>query len=320
MSDYLALLPRATHDNIRRLREENETLLTGGKKGFQRFLAPMQAVLKLPAAGWCDFSDDWVRIGRKEELSAAQHEILRQAMRDFMPWRKGPFDLFGLRIDAEWQSWRKWDRLQPALPDLTGKVIADIGCNNGYYMFRLAPYQPACVVGFEPMLQHYSCFRALNHLAGQSNLCNELLGVERIVHFRRCFDLVLLLGIIYHRVSPITMLREIREAMKPGAVLIVESQAIPGEEPVALFPAERYAKAPGTYFVPTAACLKNWLVRVGFHEVEIFCVHPMNSEEQRRTEWMTFESYSDFIDPTDPARTVEGYPAPLRVFVRAVNP
>ena len=320
MNDYLDLLPRATRDGIRRLRKENEAILAGEKKGFQRFRAPMQAVQALPAAGWCDFSGEWVRIGREEELDTAQHGILRQAMRDFMPWRKGPFDLFGLRIDAEWQSWRKWDRLLPALPDLAGKVVADIGCNNGYYMFRLAPHRPACVVGFEPMLQHYHCFRALNHLAGQGNLFNELLGVERITLFPRCFDLVLLLGIIYHRISPITMLREVREAMKPGGVLIVESQAIPGEEPVAIFPAERYAKAPGTYFVPTAACLRNWLSRVGFREVELFCVHPMSSEEQRRTEWMIFESYSDFIDPADPTRTVEGYPAPLRVFVRAVNP
>ncbi len=34
--------------------------------------------------------------------------------------------------------------------------------------------------------------------------------------------------------------------MKKGGTLIVESQAIPGEEAVALFPERRYAKAPGT--------------------------------------------------------------------------
>jgi tRNA (mo5U34)-methyltransferase len=43
----------------------------------------------------------------------------------------------------------------------------------------------------------------------------------------------------------------------------------------------------------------------------------MSSEEQRRTPWMTFESYEDFIDKDNPALTIEGYPAPRRVFFKA---
>ena len=319
--DYLDLLPKsAKRAIIRQLREEHAARFSQEKKGFQRFRDPFAAVGTLPRANFLDLDRDTVRIGAAEELTPAQHETLHQAMRAFMPWRKGPFDLFGLTIDAEWQSFRKWNRLAPELPDLTNKIVADIGCNNGYYMFRMAPHKPRCVVGFEPMLQHYYCFQALNHLAGQPHLFIEPFGVEQIIHYPRSFDVVFLMGIIYHRISPVTMLREIREAMRPGAILLVESQAIPGEEPVALFPEERYAKVPGTYFVPTANCLVNWLKRVGFAEVACFASHAMSSEEQRKTEWMTFESYSDFIDPHDPSRTAEGYPAPLRVFVKATNP
>jgi tRNA (mo5U34)-methyltransferase len=58
-------------------------------------------------------------------------------------------------------------------------------------------------------------------------------------------------------------------------------------------------------------------MRAGFDNVEIFHTHPMSSREQRRTEWMVFESYQDFIDPADPDRTIEGYPAPIRIFVKA---
>ena len=116
------------------------------------------------------------------------------------------------------------------------------------------------------------------------------------------------------------MLRDIRQAMKPGGILIVESQGIPGDDPVALFPEKRYAKVPGTYFVPTGACLANWLQRAGYSDVEFFYSHPMSSEEQRKTPWMEFESYADFIDSQNPDLTVEGYPAPVRLFFKASNP
>lgn len=319
MRDYLDLLKTADKDAIRARRTETATRLTQPKKGFLRFREPYEALHHLRAR-FTDFSKDAVTIGRADELGETDLCLVREAMRSFMPWRKGPFEVFGVEIDAEWQSWRKWNRLLPALPDLTGKVVADIGCNNGYYMFRMLEHKPRCVIGLEPFLQHYYCFKTLRRLAGADELFIELMGVEDITLFPTCFDVVFLMGIIYHRISPVEMLREIRAAMRPGGVLIVESQAIPGEEPVALFPEERYAKVPGTYFVPTASCLRNWLIRTGFSEVEIFCSHPMSSEEQRKTTWMTFESYEDFLDPGNPTLTVEGYPAPLRVYLRAKSP
>ncbi len=314
--DYLAGLKTAKRKKILALRAENEQRLALPKKGFLRFRAPHEALRHL-RAGFTDFSGDTVRIGRLEELDAADHRRVYETMRAFMPWRKGPFDVFGIEVHAEWRSERKWNRVRPALPDLKDKIIADIGCNNGYYMFRMAHHQPRFVVGFEPFLQHYYAFKTLNGLAGVDNLHIELLGVEHIGLYPKCFDVIFLMGIIYHRISPVEMLKEIRTAMRPGGILLVESQGIPGHEPVALFPEKRYAKVPGTYFVPTAACLRNWLIRAGFGDVTVFHSHPMSNQEQRRTAWMTFESYDDFIDPRHPARTVEGYPAPVRIYVRA---
>jgi len=319
--DYLDLLEEADKNAVCAFRQRFQRMISRPRKGYLRYLEPLRAVQGLPSARFTDYAGDVVRIGRADELTPYQHQALEEAMRAFMPWRKGPFDFFGLEIDAEWQSFRKWNRLLPKLPDLTGKTVADIGCNNGYYMFRMLPHAPRLVVGFEPMLQHYFCFKALHHLAGYPpTLAIEPMGVEEITLFCGCFDVVFLMGVIYHRISPVAMLKEVRSAMRKGGVLIVESQGIPGDDPVALFPEERYAKAPGVYFVPTARCLVNWLKRAGFADVDLFCTHPMSSEEQRRTEWMTFESYSDFIDQEHPDRTVEGYPAPIRIFAKALNP
>ena len=133
-------------------------------------------------------------------------------------------------------------------------------------MFRMAQYNPKLVIGFEPYLQHYYTFKTLNAFAGVEKLHVELLGVEHMALFKSCFDVVFLMGILYHRSSPVDVLREIRTAMNTGGVLIVESQGIPGDEPQALFPKHRYAKVPGTYFVPTCACLANWLMlKFSFH-------------------------------------------------------
>jgi len=316
---YLDFLPDADLPAIKALLLEKAHWLTQGKKGVERFRLPYESVQHIKAEK-CDFSGDVVIIGSPGELSSQDEEEVYKAMRDFMPWRKGPFEVFGIEIDSEWRSQRKWNRVLPELPDLRGKIVADIGCNNGYYMFRMAHQEPKMVIGFEPYLQHYFTFKTLNGFAGCENLLCELLGVEHIGLFKKSFDVIFLMGILYHRSSPVEVLREIRAALKPGGVLIVESQGIPGKEPWALFPEQRYAKVPGTYFVPTGACLANWLSRAGFADAKIFFTHPMSSQEQRRTKWMDFESYEDFIDMDDPSLTVEGYPAPIRIFARAVNP
>ncbi|MEJ2688620.1 MAG: tRNA 5-methoxyuridine(34)/uridine 5-oxyacetic acid(34) synthase CmoB [Deltaproteobacteria bacterium] len=314
--NYLDLLPTPNIERIRALLQKQAQRLAQPKKGFLRYQEPFRSVRHLRATH-LDFSGATVVIGRQAEISPAERAQVGNALRAFMPWRKGPWSIFGIDIDAEWRSERKWNRLWPELPELTGKIIADIGCNNGYYMFRMTPYQPRLVLGFEPYLQHYYAFQTLNSFAGLANLQISPLGVEDIGLFEGCFDVIFLMGILYHRSSPVECLRKTRKAMRPGGALLIESQAIAGEQPVALFPEKTYAKVPGTYFVPTASCLCNWAKRAGFSEVRLFCSHPMSCEEQRRTAWMDFESYQDFIDPNDPTKTIEGYPAPLRIYVRA---
>ncbi len=314
--NYLELLPASAHrDAIIIEHTKRQNWVQQEKKGFLRYRKPYLQLIDYPARH-VDCSGDTVIIGKPEEISDKQRQQVTKHLQAFIPWRKGPFSVFGINIDAEWRSERKWQRVIPELPDLTGKVIADIGCNNGYYMFRMAASQPKLVLGFEPSVQHYYCFKALNGIAGKAELDIDLLGIEHLCLFESCFDVVFLMGIIYHRPSPIDTLRDILLALQPGGTLIVESQAIPGEEPFALFPDETYAKVPGTYFVPTGSCLGNWMKKAGFIDINLFCTHPMSEKEQRRTDWMHFESFTDYIDTANPHLTVEGYPAPCRIFVK----
>ncbi len=317
--DWLKHFPQADKSALQALLAEKAAWVGQEKKGFLRYRKPLETVAHIRAQH-CDFSSEMVSIGQAGELDAAGQKLIRQTLEAFIPWRKGPFSVFGVEVDAEWRSERKWARLLPELPDLAGKTVADIGCNNGYYMFRMAAHRPACVLGLEPFVQHHYAFRLLNGLAGQPNLHSELLGIEHLPLFPSCFDVIFCMGILYHRSSPIEALKSVWTALKPGGTLLLESQIIPGAEPVALFPEKSYAKAPGVWFVPTASCLVAWLKRVGFQQVRLFCRHTMDSREQRRTAWMRYESYADFVDRHDLSRTVEGLPAPWRAFFTAQRP
>lgn len=314
---FLELLDSgADHAALVAIRSEKLAWVNQQKKGFLRYREPFLRLSQWQAQH-CRFDCDTVTIGAGEEVSDEERSTIRQQLRAFMPWRKGPFSVFGTTIDAEWRSDLKWNRVREVLPDLRGKIVADVGCNNGYYMFRMAAGHPRFVLGLEPSVQHYYCFKALNAMAGCSTMEIELLGAEHLHLFGPSFDLIFLMGVIYHRPSPIDTLRALLSALKPGGMMILETQAIPGESPVALFPDRTYAKVPGTFFVPTASCLVNWVNKAGFGNVSLFSRHPMTADIQRKTEWMTFESFSDYLDPADCSRTIEGYPAPLRLFLKA---
>ena len=69
-------------------------------------------------------------------LAAEDRVRLEEALQVLHPWRKGPFDLFGVRIDAEWRSDLKWRRVAPAV-DLGGAEVLDVGCGNGYFGWRM---------------------------------------------------------------------------------------------------------------------------------------------------------------------------------------
>jgi len=238
---YLTLLPDADHKSIRYEHQKKQTWINQSKKGFLRYREPLDRVRHLRAST-VDCTGDSVQIGKKSDLSPQEHEQVLELMRTFIPWRKGPFSVFDISIDAEWQSQRKWNRLLPELPDLKDKIIADIGCNNGYYMFRMAAHQPKLVLGFEPYVQHYYTFSALNTFAGLDNLCIDLLGIEHLPLFPNVFDVIFCLGILYHRPSPIDSLRDLHTALKPGGCLLIESQAINAEQPLPCFPGQPMQK------------------------------------------------------------------------------
>ncbi|ADV45660.1 tRNA 5-methoxyuridine(34)/uridine 5-oxyacetic acid(34) synthase CmoB [Nitratifractor salsuginis] len=241
---------------------------------------------------------------------------IEETARLLMPWRKGPFRLGNLFIDSEWRSQIKYGLLEPYL-DLRDKVVGDIGCNNGYYLFRMMEQVPARLVGFDPSALYYSQFQFLERFF-RSGIRYELLGVEHLPFYEEPFDTLFCLGVLYHRSDPIGTLKALRRGLKKGGELFLDTFMIEGEGEYCLTPAQRYSKIPNVYFIPTIDALRGWCHRAGFSEVEILAKRPTDVTEQRKTDWIATQSLEDFLDPEDPSKTVEGYPAPQRLYVRCV--
>ncbi len=243
-----------------------------------------------------------------------EYEKIEDLAKMLMPWRKGPFELFGLFIDSEWQSFMKYDLLRPYF-NLKGKRVADIGCNNGYYMFRMLEDAPASVVGFDPSPLYKLQFDFINHFA-KTEMVYELLGVEHLPFYEEKFDTIFCLGVLYHRSDPVAMLKALYKGLEREGEVILDTFMIDGDDESALCPKGSYSKIPNIYFVPTVPALQNWCYRAGFKGFEVLCTSVTSAQEQRKTEWIEGQSLENFLDPDDSSKTVEGYPAPKRVYVK----
>ncbi|MBN2721832.1 MAG: tRNA 5-methoxyuridine(34)/uridine 5-oxyacetic acid(34) synthase CmoB, partial [Campylobacterales bacterium] len=246
-----------------------------------------------------------------QELQEDQQEKITKLALAMKPWRKGPFKINSLFIDTEWQSFIKYNLLEQFF-NLENKVVGDIGCNNGYYLFRMLEHKPKKLVGFDPSALFYTQFSFINHFI-KSDIVYELLGVEHLGIYEHKFDVLFCLGVLYHRSDPISTLKSLYKGLENGGELFLDTFMIDGEEDVALTPFERYSKIPNVYFIPTVNALKNWCHRAGFKDVEILAIKTTDETEQRKTDWIDSQSLEDFLDPQNPNLTVEGYPAPKRV-------
>ncbi len=274
-------------------------------------IAPIQHALdNLPEIQARLIISDTITLESNEDLNL---EAVTSVARMMMPWRKGPFKIFSLFIDSEWQSQIKYNILRPHF-NLHGKRVADIGCNNGYYMFRMLEDQPKLLVGFDPSPLYKLQFELINRFA-KTDIVYELLGVEHLPFYEKKFDLIFCLGVLYHRSDPVGMLKALYKGLDTHGDVILDTFMIEGDDEVCLTPKGSYSKIPNIYFIPTVNALKNWCLRAGFKTFNLLHTSVTQPDEQRKTEWINGESLENFLDPDDTTKTIEGYPAPKRVYV-----
>ena len=241
---------------------------------------------------------------------------LHDALAALGPWRKGPFEIFGVHIDAEWRSDWKWARVAPHVATLVGRRVLDVGCGNGYYLWRMAQAGASLVLGLDPALAAYSQFAALRRYLHAPQVFMLPLASADLDERLAAFDTAFSMGVLYHRRDPLAHLAEMRQSLRTGGELVLETLIIADGGDEVLVPAARYAAMRNVWAVPAPRTVVRWLRSTGFGEVRSVDITATRCDEQRRTAWMPHHSLAEFLDARDPALTIEGHPAPLRgVFV-----
>lgn len=252
-----------------------------------------------------------VKIGEKSDIDEYTQKKILGLLKQFMPWRKGPFHLHGIHIDTEWRSDWKWDRVSPHISSLKHKTVLDVGCGSGYHMWRMLNDSPEMVVGIDPTQLFLIQFQAIKHFAGNHPIHLLPVGIEQMPTLKT-FDTVFSMGVLYHRKSPFEFLQQLKNQLRPGGELVLETLVVDGDENTVLVPGERYAQMRNVWFLPSTKALEHWLARLGFKNIRTVDTDFTSLEEQRSTDWMQNHSLKDFLDPEDISKTIEGYPAPCR--------
>jgi tRNA (mo5U34)-methyltransferase len=275
-----------------------------------------------------DLAAPCIRVESDPPLDDAARGRLSGRLDTLHPWRKGPFCLHAVQIDAEWRSDWKWARLAPAVAPLDGRLVLDVGSGNGYYGFRALGEGAALVLGIDPTLRFVLQFLAVNHFINDDRLAVLPLAdsdfaviiEQQSSRVPVGFDTVFSMGVLYHRREPTAHLRSLRRWLRPGGELVLETLILdrPGRD--LLVPPGRYAQMRNVHAIPTLGMLTDWLAAAGLQRIRCVDITPTTTDEQRATGWMRFQSLADFLDADDPMLTVEGHPAPRRAIVLAAAP
>ncbi|MDI6822388.1 MAG: methyltransferase domain-containing protein [Actinomycetota bacterium] len=158
--------------------------------------------------------------------------------------------------------WEWWPR------SFDGLSLADVGCFTGGLTLLMAARDPKVIYAIDEIPEHiHQCeflcevFKCLNVKTIQASLYNLQEHIEA-----SSLDLVLLSGVLYHLSDMLVGLLIIRNLLKPGGVLLIESNAVDDDK-------QSYANFGrfylGMWWQPSALCIQDMCEFTGFERPEI---------------------------------------------------
>ena len=232
---------------------------------------------------------------------------------------QGPFSILGIDIDTEWRSDWKWHRIADCA-DRQRRICSGCGLRErlpplanvgGWSLAWSWGSTPLAYTGSSSIYSKASC-----HMRPHTFLPFRLEDFPKHTKFGHC-DLH---GRAVSLQVPFSAPRRAERCTQERRYPILETLIVEGPAHTVLVPKDRYAQMRNVWCIPSPQTLCLWLERMGFVHPTVHNITPTTTQEQRTTEWMPFHSLAEFLDPNDSTKTIEGYPAPIRVVITAQRP
>jgi tRNA (mo5U34)-methyltransferase len=171
--------------------------------------------------------------------------------------------------------------------DLTGKSVLDIGCNAGFYSFEMKRRGASRVVGIDFDDYYLNQARFAARVLGHPDVEFRRMSVYQVGALGERFDVVLLLGLVYHLRHPLLALDLVHEHVAKDLLVYQSLQRGSAEiEPLQEdydfweteifdrpgyprlhFVENKYSHDETNWWVPNAACSAAMLRSAGFQIV-----------------------------------------------------
>lgn len=230
-------------------------------------LRPAQWPFSLPAGIQ---SGEISRIAKEADRLAANSQYGWGHTIDFGPFRKeGLLGDAYLKIAGALDEWGWW----PARLD--GLRVADIGCFSGGLSLLLAHRGAEIVYAVDEIPEHLAQCRFLARTF-DVDVIRPLLRSAYRLHEDiepRSLDLILMPGVLYHMSDMLVGLYAMRELLKPGCSLLIQSSGVDDFD-------HSYANfgrfVAGRWWQPTGLCLQDMFELMGYSNCDVRFYQPTN--------------------------------------------
>ena len=167
-----------------------------------------------------------------------------------------------LRLAGLLDHWGWWPK------DLTGRIVADIGCFTGGLSLYLAARNCSLVYAVDEIPQHLQQCAYLAEVFEQNRIRPVEASVFSLLEQipEGSLDLILFSGVLYHLSDMLVGLYVLRRLLKPGSLLLIETNAVDDfKQSYANF-GRFYA---GMWWQPSGLCVQDMCEFMGFEDTEI---------------------------------------------------
>ena len=185
----------------------------------------------------------------------------------------GRFRVEGLLLDSYLTIAGGFDRFGWWPQHLDGLALADVGCFSGGLSLLAAQRGARVVYAVDEIPEHLEQCRVLVDALAETRVIPVLRSVYDLSKdiAPHSLDIIVLSGVLYHLSDMLVGLHALRELLKPGGTLLIESNGVDDAQHSYANFGRFYA---GMWWQPTGLCIADMCEYMGYERVEVEFYQP----------------------------------------------